>query len=152
MSTDMKLIKSQIFKIIQSGGSSASWLGNLGKKALTDLAFPLARDYLPGLVSILASNKISKFGRKISGKGAVEAGKGFTLSILNKDMNDIIKIINSLEDSGVLIDGVAETIKHEMKKTRRWIYWNLVLALLAASIVQPLISPVVKGVSGRRVK
>ena len=81
MSTDMKLIKSQIFKIIQSGGSSASWLGNLGKKALTDLAFPLARDYLPGLVSILASNTISKFGRKISGKGAVEAGNGFTLFI-----------------------------------------------------------------------
>ena len=49
----------------------------------------------------------------------MEVGKGFTLSILNKDMNDIIKIINSLEDSGVLIDGVAETIKHEMKKTRR---------------------------------
>ena len=33
-------------------------------------------------------------------------------------MNDIIKIIRSLEDSGVLIDGVTETVKHEMKKTR----------------------------------
>ena len=29
-------------------------------------------------------------------------------------MNDIINITNSLEDSGVLIDGVTETIKHEI--------------------------------------
>ena len=43
-------------------------------------------------------------------------GKGFTLFILNEDMNDIIKIIKS-EDSGVLIDGVAKTVKHEKKST-----------------------------------
>ena len=30
-------------------------------------------------------------------------------------MNDIIKIIKSLEDSGVLINGVTETVKHETK-------------------------------------
>ena len=34
----------------------------------------------------------------------------------NEDMNDIIKIIKALEDSGVLIDGVTETVKHEIKK------------------------------------
>ena len=36
-------------------------------------------------------------------------------------MNDIIKTIKSLEDSGVLIDGVTETVKHQKKpkKTRR---------------------------------
>ena len=31
-STDMKVSKAQISKIIQSGGSFASWLGDLGKK------------------------------------------------------------------------------------------------------------------------
>ena len=31
-------------------------------------------------------------------------------------MNDIIKIIKSLEGSGVLIDGVPEIVKHEIKK------------------------------------
>ena len=31
----------------------------------------------------------------------MRAGKGFTLFILNKDMNHIIKIIKSLEDWGV---------------------------------------------------
>ena len=30
-------------------------------------------------------------------------------------MNDIIKIKQSFEDSGVLIDGVTETVKHEIK-------------------------------------
>ena len=31
-------------------------------------------------------------------------------------MNDIIKVIKSLGDSSVLIDGVTETVKHETKK------------------------------------
>ena len=39
MSTDVKLIKAQIFKIIQSGGSFGSWLGNLGKKQKQILLF-----------------------------------------------------------------------------------------------------------------
>ena len=34
-------------------------------------------------------------------------------------MNDIIKFIKPLEDSGVLVDGVTETVKHEIEKTRR---------------------------------
>ena len=33
-------------------------------------------------------------------------------------MNDIIKIIKSIEDSGVLIDGVAETVKHKIKNKK----------------------------------
>ena len=36
MSTNIKLIKAQIPKVIQSGGSFGSWLANLGKKALTN--------------------------------------------------------------------------------------------------------------------
>ena len=80
------------------------------------LLFFLARDNLPRLVSNLASNAINKFERKIGGKGAVRAGKGFTLFTSNKDTNDIIKIIKSLKYSGLLIVGVTETIKNEIKK------------------------------------
>ena len=47
MSTDTKLSKTQISKIIQLGGSFGSWLGNLGKKALTNIAILLASDNLP---------------------------------------------------------------------------------------------------------
>ena len=66
-------------------------------------------------VSNLASNAINEFERKISGKGAAKAEKGFNLFISNEDMNYIIKIITSLEDSDVLIDGITETGKLEIK-------------------------------------
>ena len=34
-------------------------------------------------------------------------------------MNDIIKIIKSLEDSGLLIDRVTGTVKHKIKKNKK---------------------------------
>ena len=39
-------------------------------------------------------------------------------------MNEIIKIIKPLKDSGVLIDWVTETVKHEINKSRRRISWG----------------------------
>ena len=56
----------------------------------------------------------------------MRTGKGFTLFFVKEDMNDIIKIIRSLEGSGVLIYGVTETIKHEIKKQKRQISWSFV--------------------------
>ena len=76
------------------------------KKALTNISISLARDNFPGLIIKLTSNAINKFERNISGKGAVKAVKGFTLFIWNQNINDIIKIIKSLKDLGVLTDGV----------------------------------------------
>ena len=115
MSTDIKLSKAQTSKITQSGGSIGYWLGNLEKQALANIVIPLARDNLHELVSNLTLNAINKFERNISRKRAVIARKGFTLFILNEDMNDIIQVIKSLEDSGVLTDGVTETVEHEIK-------------------------------------
>ena len=57
----LKISKSQISKIIKSGGSFASQLDNLGKKALTKIDIRLARDNLPALESKLTSNAINKF-------------------------------------------------------------------------------------------
>ena len=73
-------------------------------------------DNLSEFVSNLTSIVINKFERKVSGNEAVRAGKLFALYISKEDMNDIIKIIKSLEDSGVLIDAVSETVKHEKRK------------------------------------
>ena len=53
MSTDIKLSKTQIYKKIQSGCSFGTWLGNLRKKLVTNIAISLARDNLPGLVTNL---------------------------------------------------------------------------------------------------
>ena len=68
---------------------------------------------MPGLISNIASNTKNKVERRISGKRVVRAGKRFTLFISNENKDDIIRIMKSLKDSGVLIDGVTETVKHE---------------------------------------
>ena len=88
-------------------------------------------------MSNLTSNSINKFEKKISGKGTARAGKGFTLFISNEDMNDIIKIIKLLEDSGVSIHGVTETVKHEINKQEGG-FLGALLAPLAASLVEPV--------------
>ena len=44
-------------------------------------------------------------------------------------MHDIIKIVESLETTGLLINGATETVEHETKKTKRWISWGLLLHL-----------------------
>ena len=59
MSTDRKL--SRISKIIPSCGSFRFWLANLGRKALANVAIPLARDNLPELLNNLSSSAINKF-------------------------------------------------------------------------------------------
>ena len=41
-----------------------------------------------------------------------------TLIISNEEMNDIIKIIKSLEESGLLIKGVSQTIKNEVNEQK----------------------------------
>ena len=88
--------------------------------------------------------------KNLSRKEAVRVGKRFTLFVWNEDMNYIFKIIKSLEDLCVLIDGVTKTVKHE-KKTRRWIPRSFVTANKEANslLVQPVISSMVKGISGR---
>ena len=66
-------------------------------------------------------------------------------------MNDIIKTIKQLEDSNVLIESITETVKHEIKKQEHR-FLPALLAPLAALLVQPVISSVVKCISGRGVR
>ena len=69
---------------------------------------------------------------------------------MNEDIN-IMKIIKSLGDLGVLIDGVTETVKYEIKKQESR-FLGALLAPLAASLVQPLISSAVRGVCWQGVR
>ena len=50
--------------------------------------------------------------KKILGSGTT------TLIISNEEMNDIKKIVQALEDSGILLKGVTETIKNEIKEQK----------------------------------
>ena len=56
-----------------------------------------------------------------------------TLFISNEDMGDISRIIKLLEKVGVLIDGVSETVKHEIKKQEGG-FLCMLLGTLGASV------------------
>ena len=96
----------------------------------------MAKDILPKLATKATLFILDKFERK---QGAVRAGKGFTLFISNEDMDDIIKIVESLENSGLLIDGATETVKHEIKKQEHR-FLGAMMGLMAASLIAPMAS------------
>ena len=50
-------------------------------------------------------------------------------------MEDIIKIVKSLEESGLLIKGISETIKNEAKE-HKYGFFSMLLGALAASILR----------------
>ena len=60
-------------------------------------------------------------------------------------MDDIIKIVKSLEDSGVLLKGVSETIQIDTKEQREG-FLSLLLGTLGASLLGDILS---KGLSGK---
>ena len=45
-------------------------------------------------------------------------GSGTTLVISNEEMDDIMKIVQALEDSNILLKGVIKTIKNETKEQK----------------------------------
>ena len=53
-------------------------------------------------------------------------------------MEDIMKIVKSLEDSGLLIKGVSETIKNEAKEQKGG-FLGMLLAFLGASLIGNLL-------------
>ena len=59
-------------------------------------------------------------------------------------MNDIIKIMKSLEDLCVVVDGITVTVKHEIKKKKEGRFHGALLAPVATSLVQSKILSVLK--------
>ena len=62
-------------------------------------------------------------------------------------MDDVLKIVKSLEDSGVLLKGVSETIQNEAKEQRGG-FLNMLLGTLGASLLGDILST---GLSGKGV-
>ena len=62
-----------------------------------------------------------------------------TLIISNEVMNDIMKIVKSLEDSGLLIKGISETIKNEAKEQKGG-FLGILLDILGASLLRNLLT------------
>ena len=57
-----------------------------------------------------------------------------TLIISNEEMNDIIKIIQALEDSNILLKGVTETVKNETKE-QKGRFLSMLLGTLGAILL-----------------
>ena len=107
MSTDVKLSKAQISKIIQSGGFLGSLLSKLAGP-LMKVAVPLAKNILAPLGITAAALAIDAgIQKKIQGSGTT------TLIISKEEMYDIIKIVQALEHSNILLKRVTKTIKNE---------------------------------------
>ena len=60
-------------------------------------------------------------------------------------MDDITRIIKSLENSNGLIDEATETVKHEIEKQNDGFFATL-LAPMTASLITPISSSLVKGI------
>ena len=86
--------------------------------------------------------KYAAINKKILG-----SGNHTTLIISNDDMQDLLKIVKSLEDSGILLNGITETVKNEVKKQKGG-FLSMILGTLGASLFGDLLT---KNLSGRDV-
>ena len=125
--TDIKLSKAQIKKIIQSGGLLGKLLSKLAG-SLIKVALPLAKNVLAPLCLTAAMSAIDgSIQKKIHGSVV-------NLIVEQEDMNDIMKIIKALENSGILLKGVSKTIKNETKEQRGG-FLSMLLGTLGASLL-----------------
>ena len=112
MQIDIKFSKAQISKIIISGAFLGSLLIKLAGP-LMKVAVPLAKNILAPLGITAAASAIDAgIQKKIHGSGTT------TLIISNEEMNDIMKIVQALEDSNILLKGVTKTIKNKTKEQK----------------------------------
>ena len=94
---------------------------------------PLAKNVLAPLVLTAAMSAID---------GEIQKnmrGEGIKLIIEQEDMTDIMKIIESLESSGILLKGVKKTIENETKEQRGG-FLSVLLGTLGASLLGNLLS------------
>ena len=131
LATDTKLSKAQIKKLIQSGG----FLGKL----LSKLAGPLMKVAMPLAKNVLAPLGLTAAMSTIHGSIQKKMhGSGIKLIIEQEDMNDIMKIIEALENSGILLKGVSKTIENETKEQRGG-FLSMLLGTLGASLLGNLL-------------
>ena len=67
-----------------------------------------------------------------------------TLIVSNDEMDDILKIVKSLEDSGVLLKGVSESIQNEAKEQKGG-FLSMLLGTLGASLLGNLLTKKLSG-------
>ena len=131
-SADIKFSKAQLTKM-QKGG-------------FLKFLMPLLKSGLPLLISVVAPSAtdaaINRCCNKILG-----SGNHTTLTISNDNMQDLLKIVKSLEDSSILLDGITEAVKKDVKEQKGG-FLSMLLGTLGASLLGDLLT---KNLSGRGV-
>ena len=133
---NIKLSKTQLHKIGQSGGFLGRLFGPLlktGLRLIGKLLKPLAKSVLIPLgITAATSATDAAIHKNMFGSGNT------TLIISNEEMNDIMIIVKSLEESGLLIKGVNETIKNEAKEQNGG-FLGMLLGILGATLLRNLL-------------
>ena len=103
--------------MIQLGWFLSRLIGPLLKTGLPlikNVIKPLAKSVLIPLgITAAASPADAGIHKKILGSGNT------TLIISNEEMNDIVKIVQALEDSNILLKGITKTVQNEVKEQKR---------------------------------
>ena len=86
-----------------------------------------------GLTAAASATDATK-NKKILG-----SGNHTTLIISNDDIEDLLKIVKSLEDSALLLDGITETVKNEVKKQKCG-FFSMLLGTLGASLLRNMLA------------
>ena len=110
------------------------------------VAIPLAKNVLTPLgITAGASAIDAGIQKQIHGSGTT------TLIISNEEMNDVMKIVQALEDSNILLKGVTKTIKNE-KKVQKGRFLSILLGTLEASLLGSLLAgrEIVRAGSGNK--
>ena len=133
LSADTKLSKTHLSEMIQSGQFLGRLLGPLlktGLQLIKNVIKPLATSVLIPL-GLTAAASVADAGihKKILGYGHLSSFT--TLIISNNEIEDIIKIVKSLEYSGLLLKGVTETVQNEVKKQKGG-FLSMLLGILGA--------------------
>ena len=137
-SVDIKFSKTQLSKIIQSVGFLGKLFGPLLKTGL-----PLIKN----VITLLAKSVLIPLGLTAAAsaedagiqKKILESGNTTTLIMSNKDIEDLIKIVKSLEDSGLLLKGVTESVQNEVKEQKGG-FLSMLLGTLGASLLGNLLT------------
>ena len=120
----------------QPGGFLGRLLGPLTKTGLPSIGNvlrPLAKSVLIPLgLTATALATDAAIHKKMFGSGNT------TLIISNEEMNDIMKIIKSVKESGLLISSVSETVKNEAKEKKSG-FLSMVLGTLGAGLLGNLL-------------
>ena len=140
-SADIKLSKVQLTKMQKC--RFLRFLAPLLKSGL-----PLLKSVIKplGMLGLTAAASVTDTAIHKNVLGSVNHTK---LIISNDDIQDILKIIKSLEENGLLLEGITETAKNEIKEQHGGFLWNL-LSILGSSVLSRMLSGkgVIRAVEG----